>query len=260
MEATPGRPARNFAVAEERIRQAAVDGATFATLPECPINGYDNHWFRSGAPGAHTYPGGEFDRLASLSDELGITIALSDLEAAGHRLYDSALIFEGGHLVSLHRKMIPTEREIEAGIFPGDKPADPVVMEGAAMVVAPMVCYEYAFPEIARDLSASGAQLLSISAAIRTGFEQLIPVRVRARAQDNSCFVLMANAVGNGFCGNSLIVEPGGSVLAAASLDADEVIFADVDSEVIHRISRDASPSDDEHARVARVIRSREGI
>ncbi len=257
MESVPGRPERNYAVAEERIRHVAGEGATFVTLPECSINGYDIDWFRSGASGAHPYPGDDFEGLASLSDVLGVTIALSDLETAGNRLYDSALIFEAGRLVSLHRKTIPTEREIGAGLFPGDKPADPLLMGGAAMVVAPMVCYEYAFPEIARDLSARGAQLLSVSAAIRTGFEHLIPVRIRARAQDNSCFVLMANAVGNDFCGNSLIVEPGGSVLAAASAGAEEAIFADVDTDVIGRISRDASPSDEEHARVAKVLRSR---
>lgn len=259
MESAAGMPERNHRVIEERIRHVAAEGATLVTLPECAVNGYDIEWFRSGAPGAQPYPADYFDGLAALSAELGITISLADLETAGDRIYDAALIFEAGHLVSLHRKMILTEREIAGGLSPGERPAEPVALGGADMVVAPMVCYEYAFPEIARDLAAFGTQLLSVSAAIRSGFEHLIPVRIRARAQDNSCFVLIANAVGNGFCGNSMIVEPDGTVVAQASVSGEETIFADVDAQNIDRISRDAAPSDEEHTRVSRVLRSRRG-
>lgn len=259
MDSVPGRPDRNLSAAEERIRHAAAQGSTLVVLPECAVNGYDLDWFRSGAPGAQPYPGDPFERLASLSAELGTAVALADLEAAGAGLYDSALIFEAGRLVSRHRKMIPTERESAAGLRAGEAPAQPVGLQGAGMVVGPMVCYEYAFPQIARDLAGAGARLLAVSSAVRDGFDHLIPVRLRARAQDNSCFVVMANAVGHGFCGRSLIVNPLGDVMAEAPTGREQTLFADVDPAAIGDVPADAAPSSEEHARVMTVLGRRPG-
>ena len=217
MESVPGRPFENLVKAEQYIRSAADAGARVVTLPECALNGYDIEWFRAGAPGSVPYPGRIFDKIARLSGELGIAIAIADLEVDQGGLCDIGFIFDGGNLASLHRKTTPTDREVAAGILAGHTPAIPIPLGGSSVMTASMVCYEYAFPEIALQLAEQGAQLLVISSAIRRGFEYLISVRTRARAQDNACYVVMANAVGSASCGRSIIVSPLGEIVAEAS-------------------------------------------
>ncbi len=247
MESIPGRPAENLASAEERIRSAAGEGATLVALPECALNGYDIEWFRTGAPGSAPYPGQIFDHLARLSGELGIAIAIADLEIGHGGLYDTGFIFDGGNLVSRHRKTTPTDREVAAGILAGNAPAAPISLSGSSVMSAPMVCYEYAFPEIALHLAEAGAQLLVVSSAIRRGFEYLIPVRLRARAQDNACYVVMANAVGSASCGRSVIVNPLGDIIAEASGSVAETIVADIDETLTWSARPNAVPSIEEH-------------
>ena len=58
-----------------------------------------------------------------------------------------------------------------------------------------------------------------------------------ARAVENQSYFIIANRVGTDdgvtFCGSSLIVDPSGAILAAASPDREELIQAEVSEQVI---------------------------
>ena len=58
-----------------------------------------------------------------------------------------------------------------------------------------------------------------------------------ARAVENQSYFVIANRVGTDdgvtFCGSSVIVDPSGTILAAASPDRDELIQADILEQVI---------------------------
>ncbi len=255
MESVPGRPYENLEKAEERIRLAAGEGARLIVLPECALNGYDISWFQNGAAGSLPFPDPIFDRISYLSGQLGTAIAFADLEESGEGFYDSELIFDTGVLVSKHRKMTPTSHELESGILAGDRPASPVLLSGTGLAVAPMVCFEYAFPEIALHLAGEGADLIVISSAIRRSFEYLIPVRLRARAQDNACYVVMANAISSEHCGNSMIVNPLGDIVASASQPLAETIFAEIDQAAVEAARPEAAPTKRDHLAVAGKLR-----
>jgi predicted amidohydrolase len=85
-----------------------------------------------------------------------------------------------------------------------------------AGVLGPLLCFEHAFPDIATTLALAGAQILVIPSAVPYGFEHLLELRTRARAQDNQVFAVGCNMVGHGFCGRSLVTDPVGDVVVRA--------------------------------------------
>jgi nitrilase len=104
-----------------------------------------------------------------------------------------------------------------ATIAPGRQP---VVVDTPAGRVGLAVCYDMRFPELFRQLSAQGAQLLSLPSAFtvptgRAHWETLL----RARAIENLCFLMAPaqsglHASGRETYGDSLIVDFWGTILA----------------------------------------------
>jgi predicted amidohydrolase len=176
--------------------------------------------------------------MADLAAELDLTVVFNDLERAGDRLYSSSFVVAGGSLVGRHRKTIVTTGEDAAGVSRGDRASTPLRTPHVPVAVGPMVCFEHGFPEIAMHLALAGAGLLAISSAISSGTEYLRNLRTRARAQDNGCYAVAANAIGDGYCGESMIVDPRGDVLVRASADRPEVIVATLDPALIEEERR----------------------
>ncbi|MBJ7346993.1 MAG: carbon-nitrogen family hydrolase, partial [Thermoleophilaceae bacterium] len=91
------------------------------------------------------------------------------------------------------------------------------------------VCYDLRFPELYRILALRGARILTVPAAFTyvTG-EAHWELLLRARAVENQCFVVAANQFGfhdgdRRSYGNSMIIDPWGTVLARAG-DSDETV------------------------------------
>jgi predicted amidohydrolase len=106
------------------------------------------------------------------------------------------------------------------------------------------ICYDLRFPELFRELSSRGVELLCVPAAFtqRTGRDHW-ELLVRARAVENQCYVIAANQVGkhgpdSTSYGHSLIVDPWGRVLAVAGGDAAEVIVAEISAELLSGVRR----------------------
>jgi predicted amidohydrolase len=93
------------------------------------------------------------------------------------------------------------------------------------------ICYDMAFPETARCLSVNGAELLLAPyATSRVGMFQEV---LRTRAFENGCFLAAANKVGQEgdwqFGGGSVIIDPTGTVLAAADTKTEALLTAEID-------------------------------
>ena len=108
-------------------------------------------------------------------------------------------------------------------------------------MIGPLICFEHAFPDIAATLALAGASVLVIPSAVGDGYEHLLTLRSRARAQDNQIFVVACNQSGNGFCGHSLIADPRGEVLAEAGREP-AVLTAELDLALI-AVKRDHEPA-----------------
>jgi len=131
-------------------------------------------------------------------------------------------------------------RESDA-LHPG--PLTPVVVQVAGFAVGLMTCYDLRFPELARVLVDHGAEVLVVPAAWVAGPRKVEHWRtlVRARAIENTVFVVAAGQPGPRYTGHSLVVDPLGDVLAEAA-EEPAVLRATLDRSVLEQ-ARSTNPS-----------------
>jgi predicted amidohydrolase len=237
MAAPPGDLAANVDRLAELVRKHAGEGE-LVVAPELVTSGYDLKVLaRRGPELAEPLDGPIAARMSELATETGATLVLGLLERAGDVLYDTVVAVAPDGRVTPYRKshLHPTESELFAA--------------GTELVVAPtpagrlgmMICFEHAFPDVATTLALRGAQILVIPSAVPVGYEHLLTLRTRARAQDNQVFAVGCNLAGNSFCGRSLIADPRGDVLAEAGPE-ETVLRATLDLAAIDR-EREREPA-----------------
>jgi predicted amidohydrolase len=235
--ATPGDVAGNVAAVAE-LAQLHGRGADLVVTPELVTSGYDLELLAEAAPDlAEPLSGPSVSTIADVAAETGATMVLGLLELDGDAVYDSAVTITPDGAVSGYRKshLYPPE----FAVFAAGSSLDTVVTP--AGVIGPLICFEHAFPDIATTLALAGASILVIPSAVGDGYEHLLILRSRARAQDNQVFVVACNQSGNGFCGHSLIADPRGDVVAEAGPEP-AVLAADLDLAAI-AVERDHEPA-----------------
>ena len=102
-----------------------------------------------------------------------------------------------------------------------------------------MTCYDLRFPELARALVDAGAEVLVVPAAWVAGPHKVDHWRtlVRARAIENTAFVVAVGQPGPRYTGHSLVVDPLGEVLVEAGEGA-EVVTAVLEHTTLERARR----------------------
>jgi predicted amidohydrolase len=237
MAARPGDLTANVDRFTELVRRHA-DGAELVVAPELVTSGYDLDLLaRRGHQLAEPLDGPTAAQVADLATQTGATLVFGMLEREGDQLYDTAVaVSPGGHVLPYRKShLYPTEWELfTAG-------TELVVASTPAGRLGMMICFEHAFPDVATALALRGAQILVIPSAVPFGYEHLLTLRTRARAQDNQVFAVGCNLTGNGFCGRSLVTDPRGDVLAEAGVE-ETVIRAALDLAAIDR-EREREPA-----------------
>jgi predicted amidohydrolase len=144
-------------------------------------------------------------------------------------LYDTTFLLDRqGRLAGKYRKSHlypPEHRYFRAG----DRLP---VFELGGFTVGVAICFEHAFPQIFTILALQGAEVVFIPSAVPVGYEYLLNLRTRARAQDNQLFTVAVNRVGREgevtYCGLSKVVAPRGEVIAEASHTEEELLVAEL--------------------------------
>jgi predicted amidohydrolase len=118
-------------------------------------------------------------------------------------------------------------------------PVEPVVVEVGGFRLGLMTCYDLRFPELARLLVDRGAEVLVVPAAWVAGDRKVDHWRtlLRARAIENTVFVVAAGQPGPRYTGHSLVVDPWGDVLAEAG-DGPEIVQAVLDRDRLDEVRR----------------------
>jgi predicted amidohydrolase len=220
---------------------SAGEDADLVVLPELLATGYalDERLFDQ----AETIPGPTTDSFAGLAAASRTAIvggiAERDSAVAGV-LYDSVFVIDSsGELVGRYRKthLYPAEH---AFFRPGSTLG---VFEVDGICLGVAICFEHAFPAIFTEMALQGAEVMVIPSAVPVGYQYLLDLRTRARAQDNQCFVIASNLTGPSmpgsrtvYCGASKIVGPKGQALVEADnveqrLLTAEVAFAELRAE-----------------------------
>jgi predicted amidohydrolase len=138
------------------IEEAARQKADLVVLPET-LTFYGSG--RSYADCAEPIPGPSTEYFGELAKQHDLYIVAGLLERDRHLVYNVAvLIGPDGQVVGKYRKVCLPRGEIEGGVTPG---SDYPVFDTRFGKVGMMVCYDGFFPEVARQLSNRGAEVIA---------------------------------------------------------------------------------------------------
>ncbi len=117
---------------------------------------------------------------------------------------------------------------------------EPVVVQVGGFVVGLMTCYDLRFPELARALVDAGAEVLVVPAAWVAGDLKVDHWRtlVRARAIENTVYVVAVGQPAPRYCGHSMVVGPLGEVLVEGGGAEEVVLETSLDLSVLAQARR----------------------
>lgn len=225
--------AANRGMITEHVRAAAESGARLIVLPEY-ANFFEAPLGASMVAAAEELDGAFVTLLGDLADESGAIILAGMAEAIpqGERFANTVVaVVPGLGLIARYRKIHLYDafgsREsdwVEAG-SPGD---GAVTLDVEGFRVGIMTCYDLRFPESARTLVDAGADIIAMPAEWVPGprKEDHWATLVRARAIENTCYVLAADHTPPAGVGCSMIVDPRGVMSAGASSGAGIAVAA----------------------------------
>jgi len=163
------------------------------------------------------------ESLKKLAAAHEIIIAGSLPEKNSTKYYNTLFFTGPTGLLGVYRKQKLFSPMEEDNFFsPGDEIASVTTSLG---MVAGLVCYDLRFPELLRQQTAFGADLLAISAQWPAARIDHWRILVQARAIENQMYVIAANRCGitgdTLFGGHSMIVGPNGTILCEAGEDEE---------------------------------------
>jgi predicted amidohydrolase len=131
---------------------------------------------------AETIPGPSTNYFGKLAKEHNLHIVLSIYERDAHLVYNTAILLgPDGKLIGKYRKVCLPHSEVDAGVAPGK---DYPVFDTKIGKIGLMVCYDGFFPEVARELSSRGAEVIAWPV---WGCN---PLLARARASENHVYLV----------------------------------------------------------------------
>lgn len=171
----------------------------------------------------------------------------SAVPAAGRRrAYNTSILLgPDGGILAKYRKIHTFDVTLPDGTVCNESER---VCPGKEIVVADTelgrlgfaICYDLRFPELFRAMALAGAQVIFLPADFTrpTGKDHWEPL-LRARAIENGCYVIAAGQTGKKpryeANGNSMIVDPWGTVLARAQ-EGPGVIYGEIDLDYLEEV------------------------
>lgn len=190
---------------------------------------------------AEPVPGPTTEQFAERARRHGVVVILNLFERDGDRCYDcSPVIDSDGSLLGKTRMVHITEYDCfhEQGYYtPGDTGAP--VYDTSVGRVGVSICYDRHYPEYMRALAVAGAELVVVPQAGSVGEwpDGLYEAEMRVAAFHNGYYVALCNRVGEEekltFAGESFVCAPDGVVTARAGTGTEEILFDEIDREVV---------------------------
>ncbi len=164
---------------EPLIAEAARQKADLVVLPEVLTMAGNGLSFTSAA---EPVPGPTTKYFGELARKHGLHIVVPLVERDRHLIFNAAaLIGADGKFIGKYRKVTLPRTEIEGGITPGEAYQ---VFDTRLGKIGMMICYDGFFPEVARQLSLRGAEIIAFPV---WGCN---PLLAAARACENHVYVV----------------------------------------------------------------------
>ncbi len=203
----------------DQAQLAAGQGASLLVCPEMFLTGY-NIGSAQVQQLAEACDGPSAQHIMQTAQTYGIAIAYGypERDPNGAVFNSAQLIAADGRTLGNYRKT-HLFGELDRTMFTQGPDHFPVV-ELDGWKVGLLICYDIEFPENARRLALAGAELILVPTANMKPYDFVCQVTVRARAQENQCYLVYANYCGTegaiDYCGQSSIVGPDGGILGMA--------------------------------------------
>jgi len=216
----------------ERLGSLVPEGADLVVLPEAFARDF-------GDPGSDVSPyaepvdgpfAAEVERVAKIRDT---TVVAGMFESSDGTPYNTVLVRGGAHAdyrkIHLYDSFGYRESDVLAA-----GPISPLTFQVGDLTVGLMTCYDLRFPELARLLVDAGAEAIVVPAAWVAGPRKVDhwTTLLRARAIENTVYVVGVGQPGPRYTGHSMVVGPLGDVLVEGG-DASEILSADLDREAV---------------------------
>ena len=227
-----------------RLEEARAGGADLVLFPELAVTGYppEDLLLR---PGFLKAAAGTLDEIASATTGIAALVGTPHLD---RDLFNACAVCVDGELKAIYRKQFLPNY----GVFDEDRYFQPgrglVLLRCGDTLVGPTVCEDIWQPgPPATDLALAGAHVVAnISASpfhVGKGAEREEMLATRAR--DNSCWIVLVNAVGAQdeliFDGQSLVLDENGEVVVRGPAFEEALLLVDVDATTaVARRLRDA--------------------
>ncbi len=211
--------AANIEAMIDLIRQAAELGAELVVLPEYAVftvPSMDDRFVHT----AESLDGPSVTRLIEAAAELGVTVIVGVNEAAEEgRIHNTLVGIQDGAIAAVYRKvhLYDAFGYKESDRVLAADPATPELLQVNGFTVGMQTCYDLRFPEATRVLVDEGADVIALPAEWVPGplKEYHWNTLLRARAIENTVYVLAADQIAPAGSGNSAILDPMGIPLAA---------------------------------------------
>lgn len=243
---------QNLAKVEKFILQACAAHAKFIALPEVfSFRGAKDQSINNAEDLEH---GAAIQLIKNLAKQNKVWILAGSAIAKANQglpFNSSLLISDEGEQVARYDKMhlfdmvqgkveILESSKTQAGSGPQ---LVSMKIEGEEYKLGMSICYDLRFPELYRIYAQERAEIIAVPSAFTQYTGQAHwTVLCRARAIENQAYVIAPNQCGDGGSvksyGHSLIVDPWGEILAEASGDQEEIIYADIDLAKLQEIRK----------------------
>ncbi len=231
-----GNRAANLAKVREFAARAKQAGAELIVFPEMTDTGYSMPAIEKHAA---TWKEGAVPVLQEIAKEISLAIVCGVSEREGERIYNAQVIVDvEGKVLAKYRKthLVTAAPLDERPVFTAGNEFASCNIDNFIAGLA--ICYDLRFPEIWRKLAVEQkTNLFIISSAWPWVRIEHLRIFALSRAIENQCYLIVANRVGTDdgvtLCGSSVIVDPHGAIVAGASVDREEIIYADISKEVV---------------------------
>lgn len=223
--------AHNIAQIERMTCEATGKGARLIVFPECALTGYCYASREEAMEDAEPVPGPATEHFARIAAATNAYVVFGLVEKDGDQIYNAAAIVGPDGFVGKYRKTHLPFEVLDRYVRPGDLSFP--IFETAIGRIGILICYDMRFPEPARILALSGADIILHPTNLPFGGAPQADYLYQARAAENRVWILSADRVGveRGveFIGRSAIVHPNGTRLAEGGTENEELLIAEIE-------------------------------